>query len=313
MKIQQLRFFVAVVEEGGIVKAAERLRLSQPTLSAGLKALEAELGNPMFERTEGRRSTATPRALEFYKSAVDILRRCDEARRQYRTDVRPARLRIGVLPTIAGYMIQSFVSSIVGNDEAARLQLWEGSPRQLADWMRDGRIDACWTTVAEDGDCAQALWREPYVAIVSTRHRFCLDGRSSISLADLNGEPIVLRGSCEMPRRRLWSDNVKPKIVARVDCDDKALRLVAAGLCLAIAPKSLATSDVVALVIRDLNATRSIGLAWRPELGHVPVKLLIAAASELTWHNGRQIQESRRSSSDCFGGASLSRKSRSKT
>jgi DNA-binding transcriptional LysR family regulator len=276
MKMQHLLFFVAVVDAGGVGKAAGHLRMSQPTLSAGLKALELELGHPLFERAGGRRLNPTPRALEFYKSATDILQRCEEARRQFRkVDPKPARLRIGVLPTISGDRVQAFVSALAGQDAADRFQLWEGNPRRLADWMRDGRIDACWMTIAEDGDCAQVLWREPFVALVSPKHRFCRE--SSISLADLNGEPIVLRGSCEMQRGRLWSDKVKPKIVARTDRDEMALKLVASGVGLAVAPKSLATKDVVVRTIRDLKTTRSIGLKWRRELREDTRRLLISA------------------------------------
>ena len=278
MKMQHLRFFVAVVDAGGVGKAAERLRRSQPAVSAGLKALELELGHPLFERAGGRRLSPTPRALEFHNSAIDILQRCDEARRQFRKmDAKPARLRVGVLPTISGHRVQAFALGLAGNDAADRFQLWEGNPGRLADWMRDGRIDACWTTVAEDGDRAQILWREPYVALVSPKHRFCREGKSSILLAELNGEPIVLRGSCEMPRGRLWSDNVRPKIVARIDRDEMALKLVAAGVGVAVAPKSLATKDVVVRTIRDLKTTRSIGLKWRPELRDDVLRLLIAA------------------------------------
>jgi DNA-binding transcriptional LysR family regulator len=276
MKMQHLRFFVAVVDAGGVGKAAERLRLSQPTISAGLKALELELGQPLFERAGGRRLNPTPRALEFYKSATDILQRCDEARQRFRKmNPKPARLRIGVLPTISGQRVQAFVLALTGNAAANRFQLWEGNPGRLADWMREGRIDACWTTVVEDDQYARVSWREPYVALVSPMHRFCRE--TGISRADLDGEPTVLRGSCEMPRGSLWSDKVKPKIVARVDRDEMALRLVASGVGLAVAPKSLATKDVVAKPIRGLKTTRSIGLKWRPELRDDAQRLLIAA------------------------------------
>jgi len=276
MKVQHLRYFVAVVDAGGVGKAAERLRLSQPTVSAGLKALELELGHPLFERAGGRRLHPTPRARDFYKSAADILQRCDEARRRFRkADAKPARLRIGVLPTIASHRVHGFVANLAGNGLVDRFQLWEGNPGRLADWMRDGRIDACWTTLAADGDCARVLWREPFVALVSPTHRFCRE--LSISLADLNDEPIILRGSCEMPRGSLWSDKVRPRIVARTDRDEMALKLVASGVGVAVAPKSLATKDVVVRTIRDLKTIRSIGLKWRPELRDEALRSLVAA------------------------------------
>jgi len=56
MKLQHLRFFIAVVDCGGVVRAAARLRISQPSISAGLKALEEELGQTLFRRRGAGRS-----------------------------------------------------------------------------------------------------------------------------------------------------------------------------------------------------------------------------------------------------------------
>src|SRR5262245_31530789 len=99
MKIQHLRFFVAVVDCGGVVRAAERLRISQPSISAGLKTLEEELGQPLFRRAgTGRSLRPTLKALRFYGDAREILRKCDVARARFTTDEpRPNKLRIGVL------------------------------------------------------------------------------------------------------------------------------------------------------------------------------------------------------------------------
>src|SRR5579872_443202 len=103
MKIQHLRFFSAVIDLGGVSKAAERLRLSQPTVSAGLKALELDLGHALFRRDDGRRLRPTAKALEFHRNVVEILRQCDAASAMFRTEEeRSPSLRVGVLPTIAG-------------------------------------------------------------------------------------------------------------------------------------------------------------------------------------------------------------------
>lgn len=80
-----------------------------------------------------------------------------------------------------------------------------------------------------------------------------------------------------MPRGRLWPDHVRPKIVACIDRDEMALKLVASGVDLAVAPKSLATNDVVVRTIRDLKTTRSIGLKWRPELRDDALRSLLTS------------------------------------
>jgi DNA-binding transcriptional LysR family regulator len=149
MKIQHLRVFIAVVDCGGVVKAAERLRISQPSISAGLKALEEELGQPLFRRRgAGRSLRPTPKALRFYGDAREILRQCDVARARFTTDEpRPSKLRIGVLQTIASYDVAAFSSALTLHNPDLRLQVWEGGAIRVGEWLRQARIDAAWTIV----------------------------------------------------------------------------------------------------------------------------------------------------------------------
>jgi len=281
MKLQHLRFFAAVVDAGGVGKAAERLRVSQPAVSAGLKALEQELGQPLFERARrGRAVRPTSKALEFHRNARAILAQCDAARAQFRhPQPRQPKLRMGVLQTVAGEAVAAFVAALTGRDAGLRLQIWEGGPPRLADWLRQGRIDAAWTIVDGDTAHARALWQERFVVLAARGHRFGKNPRAKLSLSDLEGENIILRASCEMRRGRLWPESLRMRVVARAERDELALRLVAQGRGIAIAPQSLATEDVVARPIHDLEATRSLGLRWRPDLPEALVSAVLDAIS----------------------------------
>lgn len=283
MKIQHLRFFAAVVDCGGVVKAAERLRVSQPAVSASLKALEIELGHPLFERSDsGRRQRPTARAMQFHRDVLEILRQCDEARAKFRAEqAKPARLILGVLQTIAANDVAECAASLARLAPDVRLQLWEGGPLRLAEWLRQGRIDAVWTSVEASGDHARVLWREPFVVLAAHGHRFARGQHPDVSLADLDGESIVLRTRCEMQRGRLWPDRVRMRIAARAERDDLAMRLVAQGVGIAIAPRSLASEEVVARPVRDLDAVRSIGLKWRPELAPEIRDIMLDALSSV--------------------------------
>jgi DNA-binding transcriptional LysR family regulator len=161
MKLQHLRFFIAVVDCGGVVRAAERLRISQPSISAGLKALEEELGQSLFRRRgAGRSLRPTPKALRFYDDAREILRRCGVARARFTTDEpRLRKLRIGVLQTIASYDVATFSSALTLHNPDLRLQVWEGGAIRVGEWLRQGRIDATWTIVDKDAGNARVLWQ----------------------------------------------------------------------------------------------------------------------------------------------------------
>jgi LysR family hydrogen peroxide-inducible transcriptional activator len=269
MKIQHLRFFVSTVDCGGIVKAAERLRVSQPAVSAGLKALEQELGKPLFERKGPRRSTRpTAKAVEFHKEAVEILRKCEAARAQFRRkETQAPKLRIGVLKTISSRQIASFSRALAGEYPEMQLRIREGGPIRLQEWLRGGQIDAAWTVVDEVRRNMCLLWRDKFVMLVGQSHRFARTRRGGFSWSDLEGENFILRGACEAPRGQLWPESLRMKVIARAERDELAMKLVAEGLGIAIAPESLVIDGVFAQPVRGLDATRSIGLRWRADLG----------------------------------------------
>lgn len=268
MKLQHLRFFIAVVDCGGVVRAAERLRISQPSISAGLKALEEELGQTLFRRQgAGRSLLPTPKALRFYDDAREILRQCNVARARFKTDEpRLRKLRIGVLQTIASYDVATLSSALTLHNPDLRLQVWEGGVIRVGEWLRQGRIDAAWTIVDKDAGNARVLWQEPFVVLSSRTHPFATGDHTKLSVADLEGQPVVLRLGCEAKRGRLWPESTRIRVVARAERDELALRLVSQGLGIAIAPLSLAANDVVARSMEGLDAKRSIGLRWRTEV-----------------------------------------------
>jgi len=268
MKLQHLRFFVSTVDCGGVVKAAERLRVSQPAVSAGLKALEQELGKPLFERKgPGRGTRLTAKAIEFHKEAVEILRKCEAARSQFRRkEAQAPKLRIGVLQTISSRQIAVFSHTLAEEYPEKQLRVREGGPIRLQEWLRGGQIDVAWTVVDEVRRNTRLLWRERFVMLVGQSHRFARKRRGGFSWSDLEGENFILRGACEAPRGQLWPESFRMKVIVRAERDELAMKLVAEGLGIAIAPESLATDGVVAQPVRGLDATRSIGLRWRADL-----------------------------------------------
>lgn len=267
MKLQHLRFFAAVIEGGGVSRAAERLHVSQPAISAGLKALEHYLGQPLFERSGGRRRiVATPKAREFHAQVLDILERCEAARASFRSPrPRVPGATLGVLRTLSAASVAA-VAATLSQAAAPSWRFREGGAEDLARWLRQGRIDAAWTVVEANAANAAILWREPFVLLAARNHRLASSRRRKVTLADLDGEALVLRGACELKPGRLRAEGIGLRVVARTDRDEVAVKLVAQGVGVAIAPRSLATPDVGAVPVADLALARSIGLRWRAAL-----------------------------------------------
>ncbi len=280
MKLQHLRVLAAVIEGGGVVAAAKRLHASQPAVSAALRALEEELGEPLFQRPGGgRRLVPTAKALRFHRRAIEILRQCEAASAEFRArEHDPPPHRLGVLPTLASRDVAAVVAALDRAEAGWRLRVREADSADLASGLRRGRVDMAWMAVDEDAAHARVLWREDFVVLVGPDHRLARHRSTGVSVRDLDGEHLVLRASCELPGGRLREAGVTLRPAARAVRDELALRLVAAGVGIAIAPRSLALDGaVLAVSVHDLGIQRSIGLVWRPEVPEDVLGAVLAA------------------------------------
>ncbi|MHB1176027.1 MAG: LysR family transcriptional regulator [Sulfuriferula sp.] len=286
MKIQHLRFLTAVVDYGGVIKAAERLHLSQPSVSAGLKALEQELGRPLFDRSAqaNRSLRLTPAGRRFYRNALEILRQCDVARLDFlgEADAQP-RVRIGVLDTLPQEVIVKLFQVLEKQEQNLQIDLWEGSADRVAGWLAQERVDLIWTNVNDLTQNARVLWREPLVAVVAQNHRFA-KVRGHIAIRDLESHPFVHRSRCELDavgRAQLRAAGVTLRVTARAEREDLAFHLIRSGKSITLAPKSLVPDDLVAVTVSGLSVARIIGLQWREKLDPMLLAMVVDAVGEV--------------------------------
>ncbi len=118
---------------------------------------------------------------------------------------------------------------------------------------------------AGDGS-VRDLWREPYVLCVSPQRRLAQSDRLTARVRNFAGDRLILRGACELRAGTLQRSGLTLSASARADRDDPAMHLVARGVGVAIAPRSLAAKEVVALSATDLGLVRTIGLRRRQSL-----------------------------------------------
>lgn len=268
MKFQHLRYLVAVVEYGGVIKAAERLHVSQPSVTSGLKLLEQELNGALFDRTlpANRPLRLTPSGQRFYQDALDILKRSDAARAAFVSeDSGHTRIKIGVLDTIS-HAIVAEVHRVLGErDIHTRFDLWEGSAERVAGWLAQGRVTLTWTNVNDLMPNARVIWREPLVAVFASSHPL---NRivGPLAISDLAQYPFVHRSRCELDpvgRAQLKAAGVKLDVCVRTEHDDLAFQIIRDGSAITLAPHSTAPSDLVTAKISNLAIHRSIGLHWK--------------------------------------------------
>jgi len=270
MKLQQLKFLVAVVDYGGVIKAAEHLHISQPSISAGLKALEAELGGSLFDRSipSNRPLRLNSAGRRFYQRALEILSQCESARADFSgNDSGKMMLRLGVLDTLSRQAVANVFHFISQRESHLKLNIWEGSSRRVTEWFSQKRLDVIWTNVNDLTPNAQVVWREPLVAVLPPSH--FLSQMTTISIRDLAQQPFIHRSRCELDavgKAQLKAAGTKLDVRVRAEREDMAFQLIRAGAGITLAPKSLVPSDLVGLKVAGLNIERSIGLQWQEEI-----------------------------------------------
>lgn len=193
--LRQLEYIVAVADAGQVGLAAAELHVSQPSLSAQLAEVEADLGVTLFQR--GRSGARiTPIGEEIARRARQILHEVQDLRVAAKGGgIFQGRLRLGVLPSIGPYLLPGVVKRLHSEHPSFRLIVREESTRDLDVGLRSGRLDMVIST-PEDHPGAQStpLFAEDlWVGFALDHPRF--RGRERLRLRDLAGQTLLTLGS----------------------------------------------------------------------------------------------------------------------
>lgn len=199
LTLRQLEYAVAVAETLGFHRAAERCHVSQPTLSAQVAQLEAALGVRLFER-DRRRVIVTPAGARLVERARRVLLEAEDlaAAAVRARDPLAGELRVGVIPTVAPYLLPE-VTPLLG-ERYPRLQpvFLEAKTSEVVAGLDAGVLDAGLLALEADlGPCAHAeVCKDPFVVALPKGHP--LARRSRLGLADLASETVLLleEGHC---------------------------------------------------------------------------------------------------------------------
>jgi LysR family transcriptional regulator, hydrogen peroxide-inducible genes activator len=196
MTLTELKYIVAVARERHFGKAADACFVSQPTLSVAVKKLEEELDLKLFERSANE-VTVTPLGEEIVRQAQSVLEQAanikDIAKRG--KDPLAGALKLGVIYTIAPYLLPDLVRQVITRTPQMPLMLQENFTVKLLEMLRTGEIDCA--ILAEpfpDAGLAIApLYDEPFFAAVPRDHP--LAQQSGVSADALKNETMLLLGN----------------------------------------------------------------------------------------------------------------------
>lgn len=277
MNLQELRYLVAIAEHRHFGRAAEACNVSQPTLSSQIKKLEDELEVTLLERTN-KRVALTPVGSQILQHA----RRALAEAAQMEAVARAARdplvgpLKLGVIPTLAPYLMPLILKPLKQGYPGLSIELWEDQTRALVENLRNHKLDAA--LLATETDAPEIteieLFEEPLLAALPMNHR--LAGAKRVDEEALTDELLVLADGHCLANQALAAcgakhghSHIRGALQGTMQAAtlETLVNLVAAGygatLIPALAAESLRQREIVLLPLAR-RSHRTIRLASRP-------------------------------------------------
>jgi LysR family hydrogen peroxide-inducible transcriptional activator len=241
MEMQQLRYVVAVARTANFSRAAELCHVSQPSLSQQIKKLEDELGERLFDRMK-RQAKLTSHGETFLRRAIRILEEVDAVKREATEaqDLLRGTLTIGVLPTIAPYLLPEVMAEFTENFPGVEIVVQEDTTARLLKLALDYEIDFALASQPMQNQRLEVkgLFSEELLLALPPGHP--LTRQRTVAAADLEGEQFIVmkEGHCLGDQVLGFCDrrDVKPKISFRSSQLETVQAFVASGLGISLIP-----------------------------------------------------------------------------
>lgn len=290
LQLKQVRYFLKLSQHLNFSDAARDLRISQPSLTKGIRQLEEYLGETLIRR-EGKVTHLTPfgRAMLLHFRELDEAALRAETKAAHLAGGAQATLRIGLMCTIGPRQIAPFLSVYRDANPGVEVLLEDLHRSELSDVLMSGRVD-----VALVGAEVSAEQRFRYIHLYQERMAVActadhpITSQQSATLDQVLAHPYIDRLMCEF-RDTFLSEasrrSFEPKIIVRSDREDWAQYLVARGFGIALMPeKSTVVSGLTLVPMNEPILERQVSLAvplGREDTG--PVQALIAEAKRFDW------------------------------
>lgn len=292
MTLTELRYIVALAQEGTFSRAAKACAVSQPSLSVAIAHVEDEFGVPLFERAKGR---ITPTAVgeQVVAQARKALAEVDQVKTiaLRGTDQLEGEFKLGVIHTIGPYLLPQLVPELTRLAPAMPLFIEESTTANLTVLLAEGQIDAAVIALPFElpGVLCRPLYEEKFQVVVPQGHPWAQ--RESMSPEELAGDKILLlkAGNC-------FRDQVLGAC-PQISVPDSELRMgfsigtircmVASGLGVSVLPqgalgKPYSTEPIHAIPFTEPSPSRRVALAWRASFARPKaIGALIAAVQAL--------------------------------
>ena len=275
MDFKQLASFVEVVECGSFTKAAERLYISQPTVSAHIHQLEEELQSRLIIRTT-KSIEITPRGQETYESARSMLKLRDNLLKRWRDDGEQM-IQLGASTIPSAYILPEILPAYGKEHPKVYFVIHQSDSQGVVQGLLNGSFDLGMTGMdsGEENLIFTPFYRDHMVLITPVNRYFLELMKQENPLDALLKEPVILRekgsGSRKSAEDFLASAGIKEedlKVAARVNDQESIKNLVAGGLGVSIISERAARNFIrekrlLAFTLPGETAGRNLYLVYR--------------------------------------------------
>lgn len=194
LSLRVLRYVVETADQGSVTEAARKLNVSQPSISAALAQVEAQLGIQIFVRHHARGVTLSAAGQRYVNDARRLLNHAHDFANSAQAlgDSLRGEIVVGSFPTLAMRFMPALLAGFARRYPGISVRLEEGDQQEMIAGLISGRIELAlsYSFAVPDEIIGEKLADLPPYALVSADHP--LAGRSEVSLAELCGEPFIL-------------------------------------------------------------------------------------------------------------------------
>ncbi|MFD6433967.1 LysR family transcriptional regulator [Streptomyces venezuelae] len=270
MDLLQLRYFQAVARFEHMSRAAEELRVAQPSLSRTIARLEDDLGTPLFDR-QGRRIRLNQYGVVFLAHVDRALSELDDARRALQDARDTAFGRVSVasetLLTIT-HLLGSFRAAY----PRANVRLYQSNAEEMDRQLRAGEVDFCVASQTLSGTSVDSVELACEEVLLAVPRGHWLDGQDSVTIREIATEPFVTTRPGQWQRalldRLFAAEGLKPILSCEGNEPGASQNMISAGLGIGLIPamsRQAGTESQVPVAWVHVNAPdchRVLTLAW---------------------------------------------------
>jgi LysR family transcriptional regulator, hydrogen peroxide-inducible genes activator len=300
LTLRQLRYFEALARDGHFGRAADACAISQPALSMQIKELEESLGAALFERG-ARQVRLTSFGETFALRVRDTLRSVDELGDLARAsqDRLVGRLRVGVIPTIAPYLLPTIIGSLTRLCPGLDIHIRETVTPKLIQELAEGRLDAAIVAlpVSEPSFSEVALFNEDFVLVRPGED----EGKPVPNIEALGEMRLLLleEGHCFRDQALSFCNRHSALPRELLDCSSLStlVQMVGAGIGVTLIPEmavavEIRSASVSVARFKNPKPSRTIGMIWRKTS---PLAKQLLQISDVVRHSADALREQQKS------------------